>query len=192
MGFFELKASSLPSVPWQEYMGTEVLSDDKLWTIRTAVYEGKDIGLPRYVGISGSEATIKIKELYKKYKGIGMIVYYPFFVAVKSGTLSIEKNRVVIEAVTGNLWHLVNESKIDVTLMKDNNKDWVKKGNAQFLSEDEIEAIEKYVAGIRSKYRDEMIEGKTILLEWSFAFDGDIAGQPLGDVYLIFYEIRSI
>ncbi|AMP20038.1 hypothetical protein AZF37_01580 [endosymbiont 'TC1' of Trimyema compressum] len=78
MGFYELKDSSLPTVPWQEYTGQAILPEGFLWTIRTAVYKGRDIGLTRYVGIGTKEANKKLIELYRKYKEIGMVVYYPF------------------------------------------------------------------------------------------------------------------
>ena len=63
------------------------------------------------VGIGTKEANKKLIELYRKYKEIGMVVYYPFFVAVKSGTLSISQIQQVIEALEGDLWHLVDESR---------------------------------------------------------------------------------
>ena len=41
--------------------------------------------------------------LYIKYKNIGMIVYYPYFVAEKSGTLYADNSKTVIEAVGEDL-----------------------------------------------------------------------------------------
>ena len=37
MGFYELKDSSLPTAPWQEYTGQEILPEGFLWTIRTSL-----------------------------------------------------------------------------------------------------------------------------------------------------------
>ena len=40
LGFYELRDSSLPSVPWKEYTPEVTLDDDKLWTIRSAIFMG--------------------------------------------------------------------------------------------------------------------------------------------------------
>ena len=192
MGFYELKQSSLPSVSWQEYTGQEILPEGFLWTLRIAVYKGKDIGLSRYVGITTKEANEKLIELYRKYKAIGMVVYYPFFIAQKSGTLSISQRQWVIEAVAGDLWHLVAESKVDVTMVKNNEKLWQVTGQNHFLTKGEINEIEKCIPLVQSTFRNLIMEGKTLLLEWSFACDSNIKGQAIGSPYLIFYEVRSI
>ena len=47
----------------------------------------------------------------------GIVTYYPYFIAEKSGTLEISNTRIVIEAVEGDLWRLVTEGERDVTIM---------------------------------------------------------------------------
>lgn len=46
-----------------------------------------------------------------------MVVYYPYFVAQKSGTLNIHLDKIIIEAVKDDLWNLVTDQKLDVSLI---------------------------------------------------------------------------
>ena len=51
MGFYELKALSIPSVPWKIFTSDTVLDDKLLWTVRVATAAGDDLNLPRAVGV---------------------------------------------------------------------------------------------------------------------------------------------
>ena len=77
MGFFELRDSGLPTIPWREYTGTEVLQPDLLWTVRSAVYRGADQNLPRVVGVTAEEAETFARDLHDRQKDAGMGGYYP-------------------------------------------------------------------------------------------------------------------
>ena len=110
MGFLELKEMMLPSIPWKQYTGNEELSDDFLWTIRSAVYRGDDLNLPRSVGKDADESKKFADDLLRKINDNGMVIYYPYFVAKKSGTLEVRRDCVVIEAVKDDLWNLVTYS----------------------------------------------------------------------------------
>ena len=57
MGFYELRELSIPTIPWKEYFPGVELSDEFLWTIRSAVNHGDDLNLPRLVGKTAGEAT---------------------------------------------------------------------------------------------------------------------------------------
>lgn len=191
MGFFELKDSGLPSVPWKSFDEKVELDSSLLWTIRTALYSKEDINLPRVVGKTAEEAYDKALELYKRYGDSGMIIYYPYFIADKSGTLKIDREEMVIEAVDKDLWNLVTYNNKDVTIIK--RKDETKYyGVRDFLSQDELDKLNLYAEKVRKKFRDYMNSGKTLLLEWSFAYYTDINEQPKGEKYLVFYEIREI
>ena len=62
MGFFELKDLDIPTIPWREYdMGIK-LDSRILWTIRTAIFRGDDLNLPRKVGVDSDEAELFAKE----------------------------------------------------------------------------------------------------------------------------------
>lgn len=117
LGFYELRDSMLPTIPWKEYGKETSLDADILWTVRTAVHNGSDLNLPRCVGATAKEATEFANSTSRKYGENGMVVYYPYFLAKKSGTLNVFSNKIVIEAVKEDLWNLVTYSQRDVTII---------------------------------------------------------------------------
>lgn len=191
MGFYELKNMQLPSIPWAEYTGNEPFSEQLLWTVRSAVFHGDDLNLPRIVGVTAKEAKMFADELLTVLAGKGIVVYYPYFSAVKSGTLDVHKNSVIIEAVEKDLWNLVTYAKRDVTIQTDGNGEHVD-GNEHFLNFKEKEKLLSFIPEIRKIFRDELTEGKSILFEWSFARDCDLNKVPIGNEYLVFYEARTV
>ena len=191
MGFYELKSMNLPSIPWEEYTGKEELANDRLWTIRSAVFKGDDLNLPRMVGEVGKKAKNFADSLLEKLRDRGVVIYYPYFVANKSGTLNIFLNDIIIEAVKADLWNLVTYSDREVTIRYDGLIEQID-GNKDFLSEKEKNEILRYVPEIRKLFRDELAEGKSVLLEWSFAQDSSAEKMPVGDEYLVFYEARIV
>ena len=191
MGFYELKRMNLPSIPWLEYQGKEELAEDILWTIRSAVFHGEDLNLPRLVGKTSKEAREFADTLLTSMRDRGMVIYYPYFLAEKSGTLDISSNSIIIEAVKGDLWNLVTLSDREVTIQISDSDERID-GNGTFLSDEEKRNLLSYVPEIRRMFRDELIEGKSVLLEWSFARNCSLDKRPTGDPYLVFYEIRTV
>jgi hypothetical protein len=191
MGMFELQALGIPSVKWQEFKKDTRLDTDKLWTIRTTVVKGDDLNLPRLVGKKADESVAFGNELLKKFEENGMIIYYPYFIAEKSGTFEVSKDRIVIEAVKNDLWNLVTYFDRDETILIQDDE-YTYNGNEDFLSENEVNEILKYIPELRKNFRDELSEGKSLLLEWSFAYDCNKNNQRVGDKYLVFYEIRTV
>lgn len=191
LGFYELKALDLPSIPWQEYTGDEILSEQLLWTIRSAVFQGADLNLPRLVGVPAAEAACFAKQLLNQLKKSGIVICYPYFRANKSGTLSIEKERSVIEAVSEDLWNLVTYSKRNVSIIMTDQRT-VFDGDAFFLTKEEKKEIISYIPKLKRRFRDELIEGKNLLLEWSFANNCNLMKERSGKEYLIFYELRIV
>lgn len=191
MGFYELKEMNLPSIPWNEYTGNEDLAENQLWTVRSAVFKGDDLNLPRMVGEPGRIAKKFADELLKKLYHNGIVIYYPYFVANKSGTLNIFRTEVVIEAVKKDLWNLVTYSDREVTIRIIDDEMFIS-GNEEFLTQAEQKQILKYVPQIRSLFRDYLNEGKSVLLEWSFAQNSNINKESIGEEYLVFYEIRTV
>jgi hypothetical protein len=191
MGFYELKDINIPTVPWEIYSRDVRLDSSMLWTIRAAVKSGDDLNLPRAVGVTAEVAAEKGNALLEKYKDTGMVIYYPYFIADKSGVIDIKADRTVIEAVNKDLWNLVTHGQKDVTIIfGDDAEKYI--GDREFLSKVELDILLKYVNRIRSYYRGTISEGKSIIAEWSFAYNTDICHKPLGDKYLVFYELRSI
>lgn len=195
MGFYELKSLNIPTVRWERFTSDTRLDGGRLWTVRTAVEKSADLHLPRLIGAGAGEAEKKGREMLETYSDGGLVVYYPYFIAEKSGVLEINNSRTVIEAVDRDLWNLVTFGIKNVTMVYPNAPDdsgAVFHGDRSFLSGGEVEELRKYSGVIRGEYRDEMNEGKSILAEWSYAYDTDISRKPLGDRYLVFFELRSL
>lgn len=191
MGFFELQSSDIPTIPWEEYKHGVKLDESILWTIRTAVLKGDDLNLPRSVGEDAQTSMIFAEEMVNELSDKGMVIYYPYFVAEKSGTLNVYNDDIVIEAVKQDLWNLVTYSDRDVTI-RINNKTTIYDGDANFLAEKELNEILKQVPKIKFMFRDYLIEGKSILLEWSYAYNCNRERKPIGEKYLVFYEARTV
>lgn len=191
LGFYELKDSDLPTIPWKEYDENVIFDNNLLWTIRSAVYRGNDLNLPRAVGVDAEKAKQFASELYKKIKDSGIVVYYPYFIAEKSGTLNVFQNRVIIEAVKEDLWNLVTYSGREVTILFENDEIEYD-GNKHFVNDEEIAELLLNAKRVKKMFRDELIEGKSILLEWSYAYQCDINRDKIGDCYLVFYEARTV
>lgn len=190
-GFFELREMNLPCVPWKEYHTGDTLDDHFLWSIRCAKFRGNDLDLPRLIGAEASKATAFANRLCRQISG--MVIYYPYFIAEKSGTLCVSRDKVVIEAVHDDLWNMVKMGTQDVTIIINDNE--IKNaeiiGNTSLLSELELKEILSYIPKIRKRFRDELF-AKDILLEWSFAKNCGKDKMPIGERYLVFFEIRSI
>lgn len=191
MGFYELKEMSLPSIRWEEYTGEQQLRNNILWTVRSAVYSGDDLNLPRKVGVSAKEATQFADNLRTTLNGNGIVICYPYFIAKKSGTLEIRNDKTIVEAVEDDLWNLVTLSKKNVTYQITERDEKID-GDRDFLSKREKEYLLSFVREIKKTFRNDMLEGKGVLLEWSFAKNCNIHREPEGEEYLVFYEARTI
>ena len=191
MGFYELQSMSLPVIPWKEYSNEENFVEEYLWTVRSAVYQGDDLNLPRLVGAKADCAKMFAKKLSYEMKDNGIVIYYPYFVAKKSGTLEVRNNKLIIEAVESDLWNMVTFSERNITIQYIDNQEIID-GNSNFLSAEEKRSILSYVGEIKKKFRDDLVEGKSVLLEWSYAQNCNIDKKPVGDEYLVFYEVRTV
>lgn len=192
MGFLELKEMKLPSVPWKQYTGKENFEDRYLWTVRSAVYRGNDLNLPRSIGESSKVSKKFADQLLKEMNNNGIVIYYPYFIANKSGTLEVRSDKVIIEAVKDDLWNLVTYSEREVTIITDidGNKSII--GNANFISNEELDSLSKHIPEIRKLFRNDLLQGKAALLEWSFAQSCNASKEPTGEKYLVFYEARTV
>lgn len=192
MGFLELKEMKLPSVPWKQYTGEEKFEDRYLWTVRSAVYRGNDLNLPRSVGESSKISKKFADQLLKEINNNGIVIYYPYFIANKSGTLEVRSNKIIIEAVKKDLWNLVTYSDRDVTIIIDADDSKSIIGNESFMSNKELDSLSKHIPEIRKLFRNDLLQGKSALLEWSFAQSCDSNKEPIGEEYLVFYEARTV
>lgn len=191
LGFYELKSNGLPSVEWRKYTSGAELDNNILWTIRSAVEKGDDLNLPRLIGATSEEAKKFADNLLFKLGENDLIIYYPYFIAEKSGVLEIALDKIVIEAVHEDLWNLVTNNNKDVTIIiSDNEKTII--GESDFFDDNELAKLLSYVSMLKNRYRDYLFEGKSIFLEWSFSYRSTVDKNKIGDKTLVFYEIRTV
>ncbi len=191
LGFFELQRSGLPSIKWEIFEPSMHLDEQLLWTVRTAVLKGDDLNLPRKVGVTADAAYNFALEQYNKLQDQGMVIVYPYFIATKSGTLEVGSNLMTIEAVYSDLWNLVSENKKDITIHESKDNSFIV-GNEKFFTPNELKVIKQNIPRIKHVFRDVLTSGKTVLFEWSFAFNTDVKKKAIGKEYLVIYEARTL
>lgn len=192
-GFFELKEVPIPSIDWKEFKSGTLLDNSKLWTIRTAKVSGSDTSLPRMVGKSAKECMKYAEDLLKRYGNNLFVVYYPFFGAVKSGTMLVGKDSTTIEATNEDLWNLVDHHILDLSArVSSSGKIRVGVGDSSFFTEDEWRKLIRCSEKVRTYFNKAIRANELVLLEWSFAKDTDVVGNNVGEEYLVFYEAKTV
>lgn len=192
-GFYELRRMGIPAVPWRPFAGAEELDPNLLWTVRVAVLGGYDFNLPRAVGVSAEQALLKGRQFLAKLSPEDLVVYYPYFLALKSGILELQEHRTIIEAVDKDLWNLTTLGNKDVTIIKDRLTDEFNLfGNPNFLKPNEIDELMYYAGKVRTIQRRYIFDNNSIMLEWHYAVQTDVNREPIGDPYLIFTECKSV
>lgn len=192
-GFFELDRIGIPSVPWKPFTGNELLDSNLLWTVRVAVSKGNDFNLPRAVGVTAEQAMIKGREFMSYFTEDDLVIYYPFFIAIKSGIILINENYSVIEAVEKDLWNLATDGKRDITVILERDSGLTSKhGKTDFLSNSELEELFINERKIRAHSRRYLIGNSSAMVEWSYAVNTNVNGNLIGSKYLIFYEYRIV
>lgn len=191
LGFYELPKIGLPCIPWRKFEKGMELDPSLLWTVRTAVLDGNDLNLPRKVGVEAKEAYDFAVEQENRLQKKGLVVTYPYFIALKSGTLEVSANRVVIEAVYEDLWNFVTNNDKAVTVIAADGDIFIE-GEEGFFYDDELKELLQQSMKIRGKFRDILTQGNSILSEWSFAYNTNKAKERIGEKYLVFYEVREI
>jgi hypothetical protein len=190
-GFFELQTLPLPAIPWKRFTGSEIFAEDSLWTVRSAVVKGADFNLPRKVGVPANEARTFAEELLHRLSSDDYVLFYPFFIAEKSGTLTVSAERTVIEAVQGDLWNLLTYNRPDITVIQEKTGTRIY-GNSSFLTAAELAEIGSYADFLRRRYGTGILIRESLILEWSFAREAGSDGRPKGPVKLQFIEMRSV
>ena len=87
---------------------------------------------------------------------------------------------------------MVTYSDRDVTIIIDADDSKSIIGNESFMSNKELDSLSKHIPEIRKLFRNDLLQGKSALLEWSFAQSCDSNKEPIGEEYLVFYEARTV
>jgi hypothetical protein len=191
MGFYELKSAGIPTVPWKEFLDDTVLTDDILWSVRAARLTGNDYNLPRFIGVTAEQAMTQARNLKEKFKDSGKVICYPYFIAKNSGVMRVSASTTVVEGVDKDLWNLTTGGKCDVTMIVEENSTQIN-GNEKFFEDEEIDTLLYYGKLLHGKYKKDIILGREIYLEWSYAYKSTVDSKPVGEKYLVFYEMRIL
>lgn len=186
-GMYELKRSRLPAVDWNLFHEATVLSDSCFWTIRTAVFKGQDLHLLKLFGKKGREATAFGVKCLHKMKDKGIVFYYPYLTAEKSGVLQFDVNSIQLECVAGDLGRLLGGSSTDASYYW-KGADLKEHGNKILSGKEKTELLE-WVFYCRRRYRYIMALEEKMQLEFSYVRDKDPEHQPSR---LVFSEMRTI
>lgn len=190
-GLYELQKLNIPAINWKKFTDGTKLDDQCLWTIRTAVYEGNDLDLPKLFGADAQTAEKFARRISKEIGNSGIVIYYPYLIAQKSGNLQISGNSIVIEAIKGDLAPLLRGNAVDVTyIYSKTGRKTV--GDEDFLSEKEINSLLFYAGYLTQLYRYVLAEESCLQLEFSFASECDLKQKAIGAPELIFFEIRTV
>ncbi len=192
-GFYELEKMGIPVIPWQPFTGQKALDDNLLWTVRVALLRGNDFNLPRAVGVTAQEALSIGREYLARFSPDDLIIYYPYFIALKSGVIDIQSTRTIIEAVDKDLWNLTTLGLRDVTIIIDHlTGDVSTYGQAEFLDHDEVTELMNYARRIRAIHRDYIFASSSVLMEWSYAVNTNVGRELLSNKYLVFMECKVV
>lgn len=190
-GLYELKKLNIPTIDWKIYEQGTKLDDNHLWSVRMAVYRGNDLSLPHLFGQNAMISEKFAMQHLKQIRDRGIVIYYPYLIAEKSGNLQIGESRIIIEAVEGNLSNLLTGGEVNVTYIWEDMGQRII-GNQDFLDLNEREQIKSYVEYLRRKYSDVFRSGKELQLEFSFVFESSKTGEKRGERKLVFFEIRTV
>lgn len=190
-GLYELQKLNIPAINWKRFTDTTKLDNQRLWTIRTAVYEGNDLDLPKLFGADAQTAEKYGKQMSKMIEDKGIVIYYPYLIAEKSGNIQISDESIIIEAIKGDLLPLLRGKSVNVTYIYSKIETKVF-GDNNFLSENEINKLLFYAKYLCQVYRYLLLEKSCLQLEFSFASDCDLNNKAIGDPDLVFFEIRTV
>ncbi|BBF45146.1 hypothetical protein lbkm_3905 [Lachnospiraceae bacterium KM106-2] len=181
----------LPTIPWQQgFLSTE-FDQHMLWTVKNEPVSA-EIGLIEgKIGVTAKEAKEFVKHQYDNLGEKRVVLYYPYYTATKSGTIDLNQERSVIEAVEGKIENLSKKHRVDVTMIfRDNDLEIV--GNDKFLSEDETLTLIDYCRELKSRCAADLDYGKNIILYWSIVSETKVNMIPKDKTNLIFTKLKII
>ncbi len=142
------------------------------WTIRTVDIKGAEWNNLYINWLIKDKVPAQIDKFQNQQKGKTVFVVYPSWKWKKGGTILIEKNSEIIEAVEGEIVNLMRHGKIDASYYYKNKKLFQVIGEKKFLTSRERRKI--LLARKMNK--------KNIILEWGITTRGKF----------IFYRIEDI
>ncbi len=190
-GMYELRKANLPSVDWKEFRRGTILPDDYLWTIRTAVYKGQDIHLPRLFGKPAGVSMRFAEQCLEQMKGKGIIICYPYLQPEKSGVLQFDLRNVYLEGISGDVKKILDGDNPEV-FYQWREAEFRTQGKSRLFSEQELMELYRYSQQCKRRYREILSDGSMMQLEFSYAYRVDRDHNKCEDTKLYFFEMRTI
>lgn len=186
-----LDCLDLPTIPWKPCQTTKMLDDSILWTVKNEPFykeEGKICGC---IGVTAKEAMNYILSEYKNIEKRRILIYYPYYTAVKSGTIDLSYDRLVIEAVEGKIENLKKKHRVDETMIFYDD-DIEIFGEEHFLTNSETLSLIDYTKALRKRCSHEIEFGKNILFYWSIVQETRRNMIPKEEQTLLFHQIKVL
>ena len=181
----------LPTIPWQQCDSLTQFDNEILWTVKNEPTKeglGETFGK---IGITAKEAKEFVQSQVQNLANHRMLICYPYYTAVKSGTLDLNYDRSVIEAVEGKIENLAKKNRVNVTMIfTEDSLDMV--GDDKFLSEEESLTLIDYCKEVKKRCTKDLEYGKNILIHWSFVQETKQNMIPKEEQKLVFYKIKIL
>ena len=190
-GMYELRKLNIPSVDWKLFQEDTVLSENRLWTIRTAVFQGADLHLPRLFGQNARDSMEFARKCLNEMNGRGIVIYYPYLHAVKSGVIQFGLSNTCLEVVSGDIKNLLDGGDPEASYYR-KNTGWISERNADLYNREELEELFRYAEYCRRYFRNVLLESREIQMEFSYAYDVDTDHRKAGETRLVFFEVRGV
>ena len=186
-----LDCLDLPTIPWEICQTTKILDDSILWTVKNEPYYHKEGMIYGRIGVNAKEAMSYIKSEMKTLEKGRLLIHYPYYTAVKSGTLDLSYDRLVIEAVEGKIENLKKKHRVNETIIF-KEEDINIFGDEHFLTEEETLVLIDYTKQMKKRCMNEIEFGKNILLYWSIVQETKRNMIPKEEVKLLFHQIKVL
>lgn len=178
-GLKTIDRARLPHPEWEFVFSSKDLKkfsktkDHEGWTIRTVDIKNSPWKNLYVNWLLKDKVPSRIDELQEKQNGKATFVVYPSWKWKKSGTILIEKDRIIIEATKGAIINLMRYGRIEASYFFEKGKLVNSTGNVKFLKLHERKKILQAPARIKEK---------NIILEWAITRRDEF----------VFYRIEDI
>ena len=207
-----LKTLDLPTIDWKPYDPETRLDQDIFWTIKLedlpnvkckeksnqpvrSWIRRRRLSPETYrrnglIGVHAVKAMEFGNRMYRKVDDSRQrLIYYPYYTVVKSGILDLNRARVVIEGTTGDITNLLQESKVEVTMIFTED-DVEVIGDERLFRQEEILSLIDHSREVRKMASRDIEDGKNIQLMFSFVYHTSEDYKPEGEIQLIFHKFK--
>ncbi len=181
----------LPTIPWEPCHTTATLDDSILWTVKNEPYQPNQGKIYGRIGITSSEAKAYISSEYSNLKHKRMLIYYPYYTAVKSGTIDLSYDRIVIEAVEGKIENLKKNHRVNETIIFRQDSIEIF-GDEDYMTREETLTLIDYAKQLKKRAATEIEFGKNLIFYWSIVQETKRNMIPRDETKLLFHQIKVL